>query len=107
MKAILFKIVIFLALITTASKCGGGEDNSLIMRGFERTMTVVQIDSLCRADTLALDLEDWICAEFVDYETGNVVKKYSYIKELTDTTEIMYIITQKDSTYKVLKRIVE
>lgn len=108
MKSFLFKICLFLIVLTSASKCNGsGDGSNLIMVGFQRVMTVEQIDSLCRADTLAYDLESWIHADFVDYETGSAIRKYSYIKELTDSTELIYIITYKDGTYNVLKRVVE
>lgn len=108
MRAILFKIFLFIILAAGASKCNGngGNNTNVVMTGFERVMTAAQIDSLCVADTLDADIEYWIKASFRDYETGQIVTKYSYIKELTDTTEILYIITYKDSTYTVLKRVV-
>lgn len=106
MKTLLLKIFVFILLAAGASKCGGSGEPSAYMIGFERVMTEEQIDSLCVADTLDGEWYNWLHTSFRDFETGLLVTKYSYFKELTDSTEIFYIITQKDSTYSVLKRIV-
>jgi len=74
------------------------------MRGYEQLMTLRQVDSMCVADTLK-PYDEWLSSTYYDYETSKRVTKYTYIKELTDSTEKFYILVPKDTLFLITKRI--
>ncbi len=61
---------------------------------YARTMeiTTAQLDSICVADTLIADLNEWYSSFFVDDETGKTIIKYIYIKQ-NSTLRTFYILT--------------
>jgi hypothetical protein len=63
-----------------------------------------QLDSLCNADSLPIIPEGWIRRTYSDYETNEYVIRYMYIKEMTETYELIYIVTIKGDMYIVNKR---
>lgn len=66
-----------------------------------------QMDSMCIADTLP-GLNAWQYIGQVDYETGNQIHIYFFIKQDTiNNKELMYRALLKDSIYKVTKRLTE
>ena len=66
--------------------------------------TQAQLDSMCVADTLSLDLSDWLNAVYVDYETDSQIVEYLWIKG-TEARETTYVVTPKDSLYRISRRI--
>lgn len=106
-------ILILAAAMTVASCClfrkvpkdNGNEGNS-IMIGITMVLNERQMDSLITADELPF-LDEWVKAGFIDYETNARIYKYTYIKELTETNEMIYVATPKDTLYKVIKRMIE
>lgn len=83
-----------------------GNDDNAIMIGITMVLNERQMDSLITVDNLPL-LEEWVKAGFLDYETNARIYKYTYIKELTETNEMIYVATPKDTLYKVIKRMIE
>lgn len=68
--------------------------------------TRAQLDSMCIADTLSNDLgEDWLSTLFVDYETNEVIYRYLFIKESNASAETTYVVTPRDTMYKISRRI--
>ena len=63
-----------------------------------------QLDSMCVADNLPPKLWEWTFRSYIDYETGNVVDRYMFIKELNDNGEMVYIVTPKGDVFAVSKR---
>ena len=68
--------------------------------------TRAQLDSMCLADTLSMNLdEDWLPALFVDYETGERIYRYMFLKEPHADAETTYVVTPRDSMFKISRRI--
>ena len=63
-----------------------------------------QIDSMCVADALPRDLNEWLSKSFNDYETNEYVVRHMYIKELNNNREMIYLITERGEMYVVSKR---
>ena len=99
MKDIIFNIVvlaiIILAVVNKSCNRGIARQNQN-MYGTEQVLNQRQLDSAFVADTLDPNLENWLNATFVDYETNEKIVKYLYIKENTD---IRYTITPQDTLF--------
>ena len=99
MKNILFNIVvlaiIILAVVNKSCNREIARQNQN-MYGTEQVFNQRQLDSAFVADTLDSNLENWLNATFVDYETNEKIVKYFYIKENTD---IRYTITPQDTLF--------
>ena len=65
-----------------------------------------QIDSIIVADTLPR-LEKWLFSVYVDYSTNKKISKRMYIRNYTNGTEAVYVITGDNEPYKITKRITE
>lgn len=63
-----------------------------------------QLDSMCVADNLPNNLDQWIKRTYQDYETNVYIDRYIYIKEINDSYEMVYIVTQKGDIFVVSKR---
>lgn len=81
-------------------------NDDAIMYGITMMLNTRQLDSMITVDQLPI-LEEWINAGFYDYETNQRVYKYTYIKELNEDNELIYVATVKDTLYKVVKRMTE
>lgn len=68
-------------------------------------ITNAQLDSICIADTLSLNFEDWVNAFFVDYETRDTVYKHTFIKTFSDKKEAIYIVTEWKDSLAIIKRV--
>ena len=66
-----------------------------------------QLDSMCVVDGLSTNLNDWLISTYYDYETNERVDRYAYIKVISEDEELSYILTPRDTLYKVTKRIVK
>lgn len=66
-----------------------------------------QLDSMCFVDGLSANLNDWLLSSFYDYETSQRIDRYAYIKVISESEELSYILTPQDTLYKVTKRIVK
>ena len=68
--------------------------------------TRAQLDSMCHADTLSTNLaEDWLYSVFIDYETREQIDRYLFIKEANAEAETTYVVTPRDTMYKISRRI--
>ena len=99
MKDIIFNIVvlaiIILAVVNKSCNREIARQNQN-MYGTEQVFNQRQLDSAFVADTLDPNLENWLNATFVDYETNEKIVKYLYIKE---NTNIRYTITPQDTLF--------
>ena len=68
-------------------------------------ITNIQLDSICVADTLSMNFEDWLNTYFVDFETGDTVYKHTFIKSLANKNEIVYVVTEWKDSLAIMKRI--
>ena len=105
-----FVLVIITALLLSGcflfKKLPRDDNDNSIMYGVTMMLNSYQMDSLISVDNLPM-LDEWLYAEFSDYETNGRIEKYTYIKELTESSELIYVATVKDTLYKVVKRMIE
>ena len=108
-------LLLFVATMLLVANCclfrkvpkeNNNDEGDAIMYGITMMLNERQLDSMITVDNLPL-LEDWINAGFYDYETNARVYKYTYIKELNENNELIYVTTVKDTLYKVVKRMTE
>ena len=71
------------------------------------TLSRACLDSLFIADTLSSDLEnDWINLTLLNDSKDRLLYKYVFIKEMTDSTGIIYTLySYQDTLYIINKRI--
>jgi len=123
---IVFLISLFLLIVVTAvsmHSCKAPKDASqdtivladttdvayglpMMKNLYEREFTQKQFDSICIADTLSPKLDrDWIQLMVRDYETREPIEAYMFIKSLGSDECIYRVVKQKNSKYKISKRI--
>jgi hypothetical protein len=112
MKKYIEKIAISLIMVMMVVSCGlfkkackekDVQFGTSMMNSYVMNASKWQVDSICTADTLP-SLDKWIINQFKDYETGEYITKYMYIKSL-GKDEIVYIIIGESEPYKVQRRI--
>lgn len=64
-----------------------------------------QLDSICLADGLSNDFEDWVNAYFIDYETADTVYKHTFIKSMDKNGETIYVVTEWKDSLAINKRV--
>lgn len=119
MKNKIFSFIILVSMLLSFNSCGlikklsqnDNGENTTIMAGGTQNMyqstyeySQWQLDSLCNADNLPNNLNDWINRGYQDYETDAYITRYMYIKELNDNYEMIYIVTPRGEIYVVSKR---
>ncbi len=119
MKNKFLTFIIFISVLFSFTGCGvftkifhkENKDNTEIVLGAEQNMyqttysySNAQVDSMCVADYLPRNLDEWLKRSYTDYETNQTVARYLYIKELNNNNEMIYIITPKGEIYVVSKR---
>lgn len=77
-----------------------------MMNQYSKLFTTVQFDSICHADNISNNLSNWNKFTYIDYETGTPYCRYLYVKEYSDTREILYILMPIEGKYQITKRIV-
>ena len=104
-------ITIILAFLLSVSTCQKKQDVDVdqTMIVTEDTLTRSQLDSVFIVDGLSNDLEeDWIVSSVLDENKKELLYKYVFIKELTDSTGYIYTLWGYQDTLFILnKRIVE
>lgn len=114
MKNILLKLFMAVSVVFWMSSCGpssctqgegneGGE-TEIVMKAVTDTLTRAQLDSLCAADELSKDLNDWMTTTFVDYESNARVTKHVWVNAVSEDEEVTYIIVPEDTLYIFTKR---
>ena len=112
--------LILFALIFTAAGCGNSwwfckkkpaEQENVMGVGrkmvaiYNIGITNAQLDSICVADTLSMDFNDWLNTYFIDYETRDTVFKHTFVKSLADKQEAIYIVTEWKDSLAIIKRV--
>lgn len=72
---------------------------------FEREFTVLQFDSICKADKLINDLSKWHNLSVQDEDTKESFVEYLYIKSLGNNECIYRLVKVNNNVYKITKRI--
>lgn len=99
MKNLLFNIIVLTSIILATNTKGCKNEPTQLgqnMYGTEQVFNQRQLDSAFVADTLNPNLDEWIVANFVDYETNEKIVKYLYIKE---NTNIRYTVMPQDTLF--------
>ncbi len=63
-----------------------------------------QLDSILIEDTISVDLNNWLSAPFVDYETKEQKVKYMFVKD-NGNYRTTYILYNKNNKYNLIKRV--
>ena len=114
MKNIFLKLIMAVSVVFWMSSCGPssctqgegneGGDTEIVMKAVTDTLTRAQLDSLCAADELSNDLNDWMTTTFVDYESNMRVTKHVWVNAVSEDEEVTYIIVPTDTLYDFTKR---
>ena len=72
---------------------------------FEKEFNRLQFDSICNADKLHKDLNNWYCFAAKEGDTGKLLVEYMYIKYNKDQEIIYRLIPIDDNTFHITKRI--
>lgn len=119
MKNRFYKFILLAAMVFGMSGCGlfsklHKDDTNTVtvfgtpaMYGQAMVINARQLDSICTVDGLSPDLDDWMAMSYYDYETGEKIDRYAYIKALNDEYELSYILTPQDTLFTIMKRIVK
>lgn len=115
MKSKFFKFIAVAVIGISVAGCGlfrkagngGNNGNETAMYGQTMTYNARQVDSMCVADGISSNLEDWMSMYYVDYETNEQINRYTFIKSMSESEEMVYILTPRDTLYKVTKRYVK
>ena len=79
-------------------------NNTQMYNEFESNFTRLQFDSICIADTISNNLEEWHKLYSIDGDTNEKCIIYMYIKSLGNN-ECIYRLIDKQDNYKITKRI--
>lgn len=114
---ILTKFLTIVLLFFTVLSCGNtgwfcrkktdqnyGQSQSMISV-YNMGITNEQLDSICLADNLSQDLNDWLTGYFIDYETKDTVFKHTFIKTIEGKQEVIYIVTEWRDSLAINKRV--
>lgn len=116
MKNKIFKAVVIALLCVGTCGCGlfkktpknnGGDTVMTAMYGQTMIINSRQLDSVCFVDGLARELDKWLVVTYNDYETGEAITRYAYVKVIGESDELTYILTPKDTLYQLTKRFVK
>lgn len=104
-------IAILLAFLLSVSTCQKKTDNIIerTMVTVEDTLTRAQLDSVFTVDEISFNIEeDWITSPVLTADRKEYLYKYVFIKDMTDSTGIVYTLcSYQDTLYILNKRVVE
>ena len=120
MKNWIYKFILLVCLGLSTYSCGlfknlfkntdNGQTTVMTAPGmYGQTMLINarQLDSVCVVDGLSTDLEKWLVMTFYDYETGEKIDRYAFVKIIGQGEELTYILTPRDTLYEMTKRFVK
>lgn len=109
-KIFLYIFMLFLSVSTCQRKNENGLNN-VKMISYEDTLSRKQLDSLFIADTLSFDVEnDWIQSSAIVDDTIEryIAYKYIYIKNITDSTGVIYTMySYQDTLFIINKKVIK
>ena len=68
-------------------------------------ITNSQLDSICIADGLSQNFNDWLNGYFIDFETKDTIFKHTFIKTLENNNDVIYIVTEWKDSLAINKRV--
>lgn len=105
------KVILSLMLVLLSISCGvqkqvsDTQSDSVMMLLIDDTFNRHQIDSLCLADGLSANINEWIALSFIDDETQSMVYEFVYIKEIKEDEITYRIIVIDEEHFKINKRL--
>lgn len=109
--------IILVSVVFSVTGCGllsklfnKNEENTEVISGVHNMYQIkheynaYQVDSMCVVDNLPQNFDGWYRQAFQDFETGKYIIRYSYIKEMNENNEMIYIVTDRGEMYTVSKR---
>lgn len=108
LKIFLFSIIFLLMSCgtikeTTSQKWAEIGLDGYMITTFDKTLNGVQLDSLCRAENIASDLEEWVKMSLYNQENKTQVTQYLFIK-VNDAETLYTIQDQFNGLYYVTIR---
>lgn len=101
------KILILLLALTICLSCGNsnkmGKVDFRAKTLIEKEFIQCQLDSLCVADTLSCNFNDWTNCDFITYMTNDTIRKRLWIKQWGDGTLVKYVVTGAKEPFLVEK----
>lgn len=82
------------------------EKGDKMFRTMNGTYSLEQFDSMCVHDTISKSLSNWKETWFKDYETGEKIHLYLYMKENGKTEYVYKVEFLKNDSVKIIKRII-
>lgn len=82
-----------------------GANGKHMISVYDMGITTKQLDSICVADALSQNFNDWINGYFIDFETRDTVFKHTFIKTNNPDEEVIYIVTEWRDSLAIVKRI--
>lgn len=106
-KILMLLLAFFLSVSTCQKKIDSVPEQKMIVT--QDTLTRNQLDSVFTVDELSFNIEeDWIESAALNEDKTDILHKYVFIKELTDSTGTVYTLcTYQDTLFILNKRIVE
>lgn len=105
LKKLLVFLVLMVCACTTTKLPYTQEYDNIMLNEYEGYYTPYQLDSICVADTLEPNLNNWHIIGLRDDETKENVSQYLYIKTLGEKESIYRVQKIDDNTYKITKRV--
>lgn len=112
MKNKIFKFIVVAMLGVSISGCGlfrktPREGDNTAMYAQTVMYNARQLDSMCTVDGISANLQDWANMFYYDEETKERIDRYTFVKVMNENEEMVYILTPKDTLYKITKRYVK
>jgi len=106
-------VLLFFTVLSCGNTCWFAKKNQDQTYGQSRGMvsvynmgiTTAQLDSICLADALSQDFNDWLNGYFIDFETKDTVFKHTFIKTIEGKQEVIYIVTEWRDSLAINKRV--
>lgn len=102
------RLLLFIVTILLFVGCGVSNkvNSTRSIFGYVKNIDCRQLDSICIVDGLNRDVTQWMKMQFYDYETSDIITEWLYVKDLTETYDVMYILREKGNCkYRITKRI--
>lgn len=107
MKKILVLFILLLALSCTPKiVINDSNKGDIMIKTMNGNYSNEQFDSMCVADTLPNDFSKWQTFYAADYETGDKIIIYLYLKECGTNESVYKVECISDDSVKIIKRVI-
>ena len=108
MKKLISLFVLFLLISCTpiVSIYDSPDKGDKMFRTMNGLYSIEQFDSMCISDTIPNSFSEWVESGFKDYETGEKIRLYLYMKENGKTEYVYRVEVLKNDSVKITKRVI-